>query len=60
MPGFILHLTAAQMLKNHLHEYPDFPYPIQSVNDFLIGNLLRMRQTKKELSHFGILFIVIR
>ena len=40
MPGFILHLTAAQMLRSHLHEYPDFPYPIQSVNDFLIGNLL--------------------
>ena len=33
MPGFILHLTAAQMLRSHLHEYPDFPYPIQSVNE---------------------------
>ena len=40
MPGFILHLTAAQMLLTHLPSHPDFPYPISSVNDFLIGNLL--------------------
>ena len=40
MPGFILHLTAAQMLLKHLPSHPDFPYPISSVNDFLIGNLL--------------------
>ena len=52
MPGFILHLTAAQMLRSHLHEYPDFPYPIQSVNDFLIGNLLPDATDQKELSHF--------
>ena len=52
MPGFILHLTAAQMLRSHLHEYLDFPYPIQSVNDFLIGNLLPDATDQKELSHF--------
>ena len=52
MPGFILHLTAAQMLRSHLHEYPDFPYPIQSVNDFLIGNLLPDATDQKDLSHF--------
>ena len=52
MPGFILHLTAAQMLRSHLHEYPDFPYPIQSVNDFLIRNLLPDATDQKELSHF--------
>ena len=52
MPGFILHLTAAQMLRSHLHEHPDFPYPIQSVNDFLIGNLLPDATDQKELSHF--------
>ena len=52
MPGYILHLTAAQMLRSHLHEYPDFPYPIQSVNDFLIGNLLPDATDQKELSHF--------
>ena len=52
MPGFILHLTAAQMLQSHLHEYPDFPYPIQSVNDFLVGNLLPDATDQKELSHF--------
>ena len=52
MPGFILHLTEAQMLRSHLHEYPDFPYPIQSVNDFLIGNLLPDATDQKELSHF--------
>ena len=39
MPGFILHLTAAQMLLKHLPSHPDFPYPISSVNDFLIGNM---------------------
>ena len=50
MPGFILHLTAAQMLRSHLHDYPDFPYPIQSVNDFLIGNLLPDATDQKELS----------
>ena len=52
MPGFILHLTAAQMLRSHLHKYPDFPYPIQSVNDFLIGNLLPDATDQKEVSHF--------
>ena len=40
------------MLRSHLHEYPDFPYPIQSVNDFLIGNLLPDATDQKELSHF--------
>ena len=52
MPGFILHLTAAQMLRNHLQDYPNFPYPIHSVNDFLIGNLLPDTTKQKELSHF--------
>ena len=51
MPGFILHLTAAQMLRSHLHEYPDFPYPIQSVNDFLIGNLQSKRIKKDKLKN---------
>ena len=40
------------MLRSHLHEYLDFPYPIQSVNDFLIGNLLPDATDQKELSHF--------
>ena len=60
MPGFILHLTAAQMLRSHLHEYPDFPYPIQSVNDFLIGNLLPDATDQESFHISGILFIVIR
>ena len=52
MPGFILHLTAAQMLLKHLPSHPDFPYPISSVNDFLIGNLLPDATQQKESSHF--------
>jgi len=52
MPGFILHLTAAQMLLKHLPPHPDFPYPISSVNDFLIGNLLPDATQQKESSHF--------
>lgn len=52
MPGFILHLTAAQMLLKHLPFHPDFPYPISSVNDFLIGNLLPDATQQKESSHF--------
>ena len=40
MPGFILHLTAAQMLLRQLPHHPGFPYEISLVNDFLIGNLL--------------------
>lgn len=52
MPGFILHLTAAQMLLKHLPSHPDFPYPISSVNDFLIGNLLPDATKQKEISHF--------
>lgn len=31
---------------------PDFPYPISSVNDFLIGNLLPDATQQKESSHF--------
>ena len=52
MPGFILHLTAAQMLLKYLPSHPDFPYPISSVNDFLIGNLLPDATQQKESSHF--------
>ena len=52
MPGFILHLTAAQMLLKCLPSHPDFPYPISSVNDFLIGNLLPDATKQKEFSHF--------
>lgn len=52
MPGFILHLTAAQMLLKHLPSHPDFPLPISSVNDFLIGNLLPDATQQKESSHF--------
>ena len=52
MPGFILHLTAAQMLLKRLPSHPDFPYPISSVNDFLIGNLLPDATKQKESSHF--------
>ena len=52
MPGFILHLTAAQMLLKYLPSHSDFPYPISSVNDFLIGNLLPDATKQKESSHF--------
>lgn len=52
MPGFILHLTAAQMLLKKLPEHPDFPYPVSSINDFLIGNLLPDATKQKEISHF--------
>lgn len=52
MPGFILHLTAAQMLRKQLPAHPDFPYSISSVNDFLIGNLLPDATKQKEISHF--------
>lgn len=52
MPGFILHLTAAQMLLKRLPSHPDFPYPISSVNNFLIGNLLPDATKQKESSHF--------
>ncbi len=52
MPGFILHLTAAQMLLKRLPSHPDFPYPVSSVNDFLIGNLLPDATKQKESSHF--------
>ncbi len=52
MPGFILHLTAAQMLLKRLPPHPDFPYPISSVNNFLIGNLLPDATKQKEASHF--------
>lgn len=52
MPGFILHLTAAQMLLRQLPYYPDFPYKISSINDFLIGNLLPDTTNQKDASHF--------
>lgn len=52
MPGFILHLTAAQMLRKQLPAHPDFSYSISSVNDFLIGNLLPDATKQKEISHF--------
>ena len=40
------------MLLKHLPSHPDFPYPISSVNDFLIGNLLPDATQQKESSHF--------
>lgn len=52
MPGFILHLTAAQMLLKQLPHHPDFPYKISSANDFLIGNLLPDTTKQKDASHF--------
>lgn len=52
MPGFILHLTAAQILLKRLPHHPDFPYEISSVNDFLIGNLLPDTTKQKDASHF--------
>ena len=52
MPGFILHLTAAQILLKRLPHHPDFPYEISSVNDFLIGNLLPDTTKPKDASHF--------
>ena len=52
MPGFILHLTAAQILLKRPPHHPDFPYEISSVNDFLIGNLLPDTTKQKDASHF--------
>lgn len=52
MPGFILHLTAAQILLRQLPHHPDFPYEISLVNDFLIGNLLPDTTKQKDASHF--------
>ena len=52
MPGFILHLTAAQILLKRLPHHPDFPYEISSVNDFLIGNLLPDTTKQRDASHF--------
>ena len=34
MPGFILHLTAAQILLKRLPHHPDFHTKFSSVNDF--------------------------
>ena len=52
MPGFILHLTAAQILLKRLPHHPDIPYENSSVNDFLIGNLLPDTTKQKDASHF--------
>ena len=53
MPGFILHLTAAQILLKRLPHHPDFPYEISSVNDFLIGNLLPIKKSFTEEISYG-------
>lgn len=52
MPGYILHLTAAQMLLNTLPDFPELSGAITSTNDFLIGNLLPDTTTDKAHSHF--------
>ena len=51
MPGYILHLTAAQMfLKTQKGQ--EFLKTKQDKNDFLIGNLLPDATQQKESSHF--------
>ena len=51
MPGYILHLTAAQMfLKTQKGQ--EFFKTKQDKNDFLIGNLLPDATQQKESSHF--------
>lgn len=56
MPGFILHLTAAQMLLNQLKKDSSTgktpALQITSENDFLIGNLLPDATTDKDKTHF--------
>lgn len=52
MPGYILHLTAAQMLLDMLPAYPDLTNKFTSANDFLIGNLLPDTTSVKAASHF--------
>lgn len=52
MPGYILHLAAAQMLLNTLPDFPELSAIITSTNDFLIGNLLPDITADKAPSHF--------
>lgn len=52
MPGYILHLTSAQIALNMMEELTGMKFNAKQKNDFFIGNLLPDTVRDKTASHF--------